>query len=124
MNVHGKETIPESWEELEESAHSSSTIIAGSPSQSPGRAAKAAAQPIWSDLSAPGEGVVFVTGQTPYVPQITRILPRPPKPRGDGQSASLARDTDSGATVLTLEEKQRRYAEARRRIFTEEADKS
>ena len=123
MSVHGKETVPESWEELEGSARPSSNINRDLPSQPLKRPVEPAAQMIWGDSPLSRDEIAFVAGQTPYVPQITKILSRPPKPETDGQSAGPTKDTDRGNTVLTLGEKQRRYAEARRRIFTEEASK-
>lgn len=115
-----KEGVPESWEELE-----SPTSPKGSTTDStfgwPAEEATSSTitQSPWKSLPSPNEGIPIVAGQTPYVPQVTKILVRPSKP-GDTRSTIPAKGDNNGPRAsLTLEEKQRRYAEARKRIFTE-----
>lgn len=118
--VQTKEAVPESWEELEATAGSKNSptdCAFGGPAEE--RPLSIIEQPSWRPLPPPKDDIPFVAGQTPYVPQVTKILARPSRPSSEMRPNSVKRDEGGPTASLTLEEKQRRYAEARKRIFTE-----
>lgn len=108
--------IPESWEGLETQENVSQAADTSTTDKVPPRDKASSHETVWTaKCSTPNAPTwIFADGHTAYVPQITKIMPRAtnvdPKP-------SSIPSTDN-TNNLSFEEKQRRYEEARKRIFT------